>query len=291
MSHYGWPSSSGNNEPLTYIRGIPVDVTTLLVTLHVTAMLAISVLLTLGRSAWIDPFIFRTDFLFTGHVWSLVTYPFVHNITEESIFFAVEMLIFFWFGREVERFVGRSAYGWFYALLILLPPVGMAALRLLAPTLIDAAPIYGSSTIHFAVFVGFAVIYPNAQLLFGIPAKWAAVVLLGISSIIHLAGHNWFNLALLWITVGAAWSMLRMAGVGGGFTWVNWLQSWQAERTERKVEARRQRHRKARMEAEESVDSVLDKISREGMASLTPAERAVLERARQKLVKRDDRAR
>jgi hypothetical protein len=41
------------------------------------------------------------------------------------------------------------------------------------------------------------------------------------------------------------------------------------------------------VEAEESVDAVLDKISREGMSSLTASERAVLERARQKLVKRD----
>lgn len=287
MSHHGWPSSSGNNAPLTYIRGIPVDVTTLITAVHVVAMLAAAVLLTLDRGGWLAPLAFKTDFLFTGHVWSLATYPFVHDITEEGIFFALELLMFFWFGREVERVVGRTAFCWFYALLVLLPPMGVAALRLAAPGLIADASLNGSSVIHFAVFIGFVLIYPNAQLLFGILAKWMAVVLLGIFSVVCIANHAWFSLAHLWLTVGSAWSMLRMAGVGGGFEWLNWYQSWQAEQSERKVEARRQRHRKARVEAEESVDAVLDKISREGMASLTASERAVLERARQKLVKRD----
>lgn len=286
---FGWPHSSGNNQPLTYIRGIPVDVTTLLVGLHITTMLVIALLLTLSRGAWVEPFIYRTDLLISGRVWSLFTYPLVHNITEESIFFAVEMLMFFFFGREVERFIGRNAYCWFYILLALLPPVALSALHALAPSVITAESIYGSSTLHFAVFVGFAIIYPNMPLLFSIQAKWLAIVLLGISSVIHLAGHNWFHLCFLWISIASAWSMLRMAGVGGGFTWVNWLQSWHFQRHERKVEQRRQRHRKAALQAEESVDAILDKISREGIGSLTPSERAALERARQKLVKRDGR--
>jgi len=287
MSRYGWPSSSGNNEPLTYIRGIPVDVTTLLTAAHVAAMLVVAVLLTLDRGAWVQPLVFETNFLFTGHVWSLLTYPFVHDITRESIFFALEMLMFFWFGREVERFIGRVAYCWFYALLVMLPPVGMAALKLMLPGVFVSSQIDGSSTLHFAVFVGFVLIYPNTQMLFGILAKWMAVVLLGIYSVACIASHAWFSLAHLWLSVASAWSMLRMAGVGGGFEWLNWYQSWRVERTERRVEERREKQRMARIEAEESVDAVLDKISREGMASLTASERAVLERARQKLVKRD----
>jgi membrane associated rhomboid family serine protease len=287
MSFHGWPSSSGNNAPLTYIRGIPVDVTTLLTAVHVFSMLVVAVMLTMGQSAWGALLQFRTDFLFTGHVWSLVTYPFFHNITEESVFFALEMLMFFWFGREVERFIGRSAFAWFYALLVLLPPVGLAAIRLALPSLIPNVPLYGASVIHFAVFVGFVIIYPNAQLLFGIVAKWMAVVLLGLFSIVCIANHAWFSLSHLWLTVGVAWSMLRMAGVGGGFEWFNWYQTWRMEKNEKRVQARRQRHQRARREAEQSVDAILEKISQQGMASLTPAERGVLERARQKLVQRD----
>lgn len=287
MSRYGWPSSSGNNEPLTYIRGIPVDVTTLLIAVHVTAMLLVAVLLTLERGAWVEPFVFKTDFLFSGHVWSLVTYPFVHDITQESLFFALEMLMFFWFGREVERYIGRKAYCWFYALLVMLPPVGMAVLKLALPGLFEPSQINGSSTLHFAVFIGFVFIYPNTQLLFGILAKWMAVALLGLHTVACIANHAWFSLVYLWLGVASAWSMLRMAGVGGGFEWLNWYQSWLVERAERRVEARREKTRQAQIEAEESVDVVLDKISREGIASLTAAERAVLERARQKLVKRD----
>jgi membrane associated rhomboid family serine protease len=261
--------------------------TTLITAVHVVTMLAAAVLLTVGQGSWLALLAFKADFLFTGHVWSLVTYPFVHDITQEGIFFALEMLMFFWFGREVERVIGRTAFCWFYALLVLMPPMGLAALRLAAPGVIPDASLDGSSVIHFAVFIGFTLIYPNAQLLFGILAKWMAVVMLGIFSVVCIANHAWFSLAHLWLTVGSAWSMLRMAGVGGGFEWLNWYQSWQAERSERKAEASRQRHRNTQVKLEESVDAVLDKISREGMGSLTASERAVLELARQKLVKRD----
>jgi len=35
------------------------------------------------------------------------------------LWFAIEMYMLFFFGREVERFVGRRAYIWLYALLLL----------------------------------------------------------------------------------------------------------------------------------------------------------------------------
>ena len=75
--------------------------------------------------------------------------------------------------------------------------------------------------------------------------------------------------------------------MGGGFGWWNSYESWRLERSERKVEARRARHRQEKAAEEQSVDEVLEKISLSGVASLTAREREVLERTRQKLVQRD----
>ncbi|MDX6767340.1 MAG: rhomboid family intramembrane serine protease [Candidatus Methylacidiphilales bacterium] len=286
MSYHRWPSSSGSSEPLTYIRGVALDVTTLITLVHVAGMLVVALLLTTKQTAWVEAAKFDTSFLASGRPWSLFTYAFCHDITRESIFFAVQMLMFFWFGREVERFIGRSAFAWFYALLCLMPPVGLAALNLFVP-LHASGFIEGSSTIHLAVFVGFAIIYPNAQLLFGILAKWMAVVFLAISTLVYLVGHDWFLLLYFWLTMSVAWSMLRFAGVGGGFGWWNAVESWRMQRRERKIDQRRARNQLERAVEEQTVDEILEKISRNGMASLNERDRAVLERTRQKLVRRD----
>jgi membrane associated rhomboid family serine protease len=286
MSQHRWPSSSGSYEPLTYFRGVALDVTTLITAIHVGCMLVIAVLLTLQKGDFLNALVFKTTFLADRQPWTLFTYAFFHDITVESLFFALQMLMFFWFGREVERFIGRNAFLWFYALLCLLPPMAMSALSLVVP-LASTGPISGSMIIHLGVFVGFAVIYPNAQLLFGILAKWMAVVFLGIYTLVYLAGHAWFTLTYFWLTMAVAWSMLRMAGVGGGFGWWNAYESWRVERSERKVEARRARRRQKKEEEEKSVDQILEKISQTGVGSLTDREKEILERTRQQLVQRD----
>lgn len=290
MFNHGWPSSSGNNAPLTYVRGIPVDVTTLLTAVHVACMLVLAAFLAADREAWVDALKLKPDFALTGHIWTLVTYPFCHNIVRESIWFAVQMAIFFWFGREVERFIGRNAFAWFYTLLVLMPPVGLAALRLLFPSLIANEGIWGSGEVHFAVFCGFALIYPGVQMLFGITAKWWALIILGLSVAFDLARKDWTSLAHLLLSVGVAWSTLRVAGVGGGFEWLNWFETWRMERADRRIRQRRRpAARKKERPADEalSVDAILEKISREGMASLSAAERAALERASQQMARRD----
>jgi len=286
MSQHRWPSSSGSYEPLTYIRGVALDVTTLITAVHVFCLLLVTIFLAAKHGNWADYLVFKATFLSDRHPWTLLTYPFYHDIRMENLFFALEMLMFYWFGREVERFIGRNAFAWFYALLCLLPPVALTAISRAGSLPLDYS-LSGSSTIHLAVFLGFVVIYPNTQVFFGLVSKWVAAVLLGIATLYYLALHNWFALSYFWLTMMVSWSMLRMAGVGGGFGWWNSFESWRLERADRKVQARRARHRQARAVEEQTVDEILEKISHSGIASLNDRERAVLERTRQKLVQRD----
>ena len=43
----------------------------------------------------------------------------------------------------------------------------------------------------FALFVAFATLYPNVAMLFNILAKWVAIVLVGIYTMMRLAANDW----------------------------------------------------------------------------------------------------
>ena len=83
------------------------------------------------------------------------------------------------------------------------------------------------------------------------------------------------------LLAGAAigWVWARQLGFGNAF----WFQR-------RRMEERQQALRRMRMNAEEfvtqEIDPILDKISREGVASLNRAERKILEEGRGKLAQK-----
>src|SRR4029453_10989657 len=98
--------------------------------------------------------------VWSGQVWRLFTYAFVHPPTPSGLlWFAVEMYMLFVFGREVERFIGRRSYVALYLTLLLLPAVVLSLLSFWTPTTFAT-----STALHFAIFVAFATIYPNVEL-------------------------------------------------------------------------------------------------------------------------------
>ena len=102
-----------------------------------------------------------------GHFWQIATYAFVHP---PSIWFAINLYMLFFFGREVERFIGQRAFILLYVSLVLLPTLFLTIWGL------SGRILYGdSSAVHFGIFVAFAAIYPNVELLFRIQVKWVAL--------------------------------------------------------------------------------------------------------------------
>ena len=108
-----------------------------------------------------------------GEVWQLATYAFVHS-PGNLLWFAIEMYMLFVFGREVERFVGRRAFIVLYATLLLAPTVLLSLWGL-----DSGSGIAGSPALHFGIFIAFAAIYPNVEMLLRIQAKWVALALTG----------------------------------------------------------------------------------------------------------------
>jgi membrane associated rhomboid family serine protease len=263
----------------------PVDVTTILVGVHVVCAIATAILFAIGSAGVLNYLMFDSAQVW-GHaqVWRQITYAFIHPPTGTALlWFAVEMYLLFFFGREVERFLGRRAYIWLYALLLIVPTLILSLWGLWART-----GIAGSGPLHFAVFVAFVTLYPNVQFFLRIPAKWIFVILAAIWTLTALAANDWADLVVLWISIGVAFAFIEARGAGPELAWIPNLKSRFKPKPKLYVVQKSSMRRAAEADdVVESVDPILDKISKSGMGSLTENEKKILDRARNRLLKKD----
>ena len=274
FSSGGWPGAEG---PLFTVGGLRVDLTLLLIGVHTLAMAVAAVLAASGLGDWVNQAAFAAGDLRAGQIWTLVTYPFVHDIRQEGLWFGLEMLMFFWFGREVESAIGRRSYGLLYGALAVIPALVLAG----TGPLLGSSVLAGSGTISFAIFLSFCALHPGAQFFFaGLTAKWVGWILLAIYSLASFAGRDWPGLLQLWLSSLFAVAWVRR----GGLEWPN-LSLGKGRKKSAKGKATAKKS--PAVPVLEKVDAILDKISREGIHSLTAAEKKQLEDARAKLLQKD----
>jgi len=217
-----------------------------------------------------------------GFEWQFVTYMFLHG---GFFHLAFNMLTLYFAGREVEVIAGRKhLLGMYFAGGLI---GGIAQILLSNPHL----ELVGASAGVFAVLIAFTTIYPEMELtlllLFVIPVRVKAKYLaLGL-----VASSLFFSFSGLWGGVG------HFAHLGGCL--VGWIYAKQLGfgtplRLPRFFYRKRERLEKIqRMTPEEyiskEIDPILDKISREGIHSLTRAERKILEKGREKIERKTSR--
>ncbi|HEV3410623.1 MAG TPA: rhomboid family intramembrane serine protease [Chthoniobacterales bacterium] len=273
-------TTSDDYKPVTYVGRFPVDITTLLVAVHALTMI-VGTLLIAARQTWLlQLMIFDSDMVLrAGHVWQVVTYAFVH---QPSIWFVIHLFMLFFFGREVERFIGQRAFIVLYLGLLLLP-----AFLLTIWGLAGRISYADSDALHFGVFVAFAAIYPGVELIFRIQAKWMALVFGVISALQYLAQNAWPQLGAFLISVGFAVYFIRMRGAGPELGWWRGLREKLQPKPKFHVVPKAAPRRKPEPEdIHQSIDPLLEKISKHGINSLTPSERKALDRARNQLLKK-----
>src|SRR6266480_4972771 len=215
-------TTSDDYRPVAWMGRYPVDVTTMLVGVHIVCAILTALVFAVGNSGMVNYLMFDSAKIWSGaQVWRLITYAFIHPPTPSGLlWFAVEMYMLFVFGREVERFIGQRAYIALYLVLLLLPAVVLAVWGLWTRTVVAT-----SGALHFAIFVAFATIYPNVELLLRIMAKWVALILAGIGTLSALAAHDWQTLVVLWTSIGAAFLFIEMRGAGPELVWWNNLKA------------------------------------------------------------------
>jgi len=211
-------------------------------------------------------------------VWRVFTFGLVNP---PSLFFVVDMFMIVWFGRELEKTFGRRAFLLLYGGVYFLTPLLFTLIGLWTPMVASGEP--GG----FALFIAFAVLYPNVAVFFGVLAKWLAAIFVGIYSLMYLGGHNWTGMVTLWATTGFAFAFVRFQL--GRIT----LPSWGRFRRGPKLrvlpgfKSDTAPVAKAGPEmAMAEIDALLDKIAQSGFASLTAKEKAKLESARADLLRK-----
>ncbi len=280
---------SDDYRPLFWMNGRPIYVNTLIVILHVATFAALALAI-----AFMQPGVIyllgmgNYEVIHRAQIWRLATYvAFPPGSAWDAIYFIFAMGFLFYFGRQVEQFVGRRTFINLYAALVLIPSI-LYCLLGLAFGLWGEGWMGGYGTI-FGVFIAFATIYPGADITIwfvNLSAKYWAFVLLGALSLVYLAWHDWLGLGSLWCDAAIGYFGMRLIGAGYGMTWVTeWIEEKQAQRLAHKHQI------KVLKDAEQtaSIDDILEKISKQGVGSLSAKERAALEQARTNLLKRDQR--
>ena len=277
-------TTSDDYRPVAWMGRYPVDVTTMLVGLHVAVAILTAILVAFGAGSVLAYLQFDSaQVLFGGQVWRLCTYAFVHP-PSGLLWFAVEMYMLFVFGREVERFIGQRAYIVLYLILLIAP-----AAILTIWGLWQRSALAGSPALHFGIFVAFATIYPRVELFLRIMAKWIALILAGIYTFQLLAYHAWTDLAVVWTSIGAAFLFIEMRGAGPELVWWNNVKARFGPKPKLHV-VQKSASRRA-VEPDDlyaSIDPILEKISKSGIGSLTANERRLLNRERERLLKKSE---
>jgi membrane associated rhomboid family serine protease len=277
-------TTSDDYRPVAWMGRYPVDVTTMLVGLHVAMAVLGAVLVAIGAGSVLGWLQFDSAEIWYGaQVWRIFTYAFVHA-PSALLWFAIEMYLLFVFGREVERFIGRRSYIALYLILLITPAVLLTMWGVW-----QRSVLVGSQALHFGIFVAFATIYPRAELFLRIMAKWVALILAAIYTLQLLAYHAWSDLVVVWTSIGAAFLFIEWSGAGPELAWWDTLKTRFAPKPKFRVIPKPRLTRSTDSDdVYASIDPILDKISKFGIGSLTASERRQLNRERERLLKQSE---
>jgi membrane associated rhomboid family serine protease len=226
-----------------------------------------------------DLFALSAPQLRRGFLWQPVTYLFLHA---DFWHIVINLLMLWFFGREVEYFIGPKYFTRLYFL------SGLAGAALwLAFNFNSAVAVLGASAAVLGCVIAFATLFPEREvtllIFFVLPvtlkAKFLALICVALD-LIPVLTNRVTNVAHVAHLGGALLGYVYIKSLGYGATpW--WLRGWQ--NAQARLRPRRRPDKRVLSPEEfihDEVDPILDKISREGMQSLTKRERKILESAK-----------
>ena len=209
-------------------------------------------------------------------IWRFVTYLFLHD-PRSPMHLLFNMLALWMFGVELEELWGTRRFVAFY----FLSGVGSGLFSVLS----WYGPVIGASGAILALLTVYACYFPDRTILlfflFPVPVRIAVIIIGAIS----LWGA--------WTGAGTVAYLTHLGGIAIGFLYYKYYSAvtqWWLHRTGpsngQKTTILGFRRKDTIMDAptsdEEEIDRILDKISRQGMDSLTEKERKKLQDASKK---------
>ena len=214
--------------------------------------------------------------LHAAYGWQFLTAAFLHVGPWHLL---GNMLLLYLLGRDVESIIGQRQFLFLYLTGTLAGELGHLFL------MPESSVLLGASGGPAAVLVAYAAILPELELtsmiFFLLPVRLKAK---------HL-GYGAFTLAVLGIIFDRTPAVAHSAFLGGclaGWFYAHLLgfgrpSILQRALRQRRADAERYRAMTPEQFISEEVDPLLDKISREGIGSLTRSERRLLAKAREKI--------
>lgn len=224
-----------------------------------------------------DWFAFQPTRIFV-RPWGPITYMFLHG---DLMHLAVNMLVIFFFGPPLESRWGEKEFLRFYAVCGL---GGVALSYVFLP-----ASVVGASAAGYGIMLAFAMNWPDAPIyvwgIFPVKAKYLVGFLFVLSALSAVQGSG-----------GGVAHFAHLGGLAAGFIYLK--SDWRPGQSLARLKGAAARSRRlaivprdengeehpgvgpARREDAalyDKVDEVLDKISAEGMSSLTPEELKLLD--------------
>jgi len=281
MARFSFPSPGARGRDDAWFRLGTLDITT---TLAIIGLTIISIVVWAVAPDALAVLALEPDAVRAGEVWRIVTWP-LYN--QPSLWTVIGLAFFYFFGRELERLMGRNRFLVYSLLLTVLPGLVGTAL---------GVGKFGLDTLQLACFLAYVVLYPQARSFFNIPLWVLGAVFLGIE-VLQLVGMRAFGLLVFQLsTYAVAIATLSVFGMTGAVSWLPTLKL-PKRKPRRKLQvvatppppvfrpAAPGRPTDGLRQAE--IDVLLDKIAAQGIDSLTAEERRRLDEASRRL--RDDR--
>lgn len=275
-----FPGRRDHDDP--WFRVGTLDITT---SVLVPALCVVSMFVWAANPEFLRPLVLFADDVRHGQVWRLVTWPLAND---PDIWTALTIAMLWYFGRELERMIGRVKFAWMLLLLAVVPG--------LVGTLLDINQA-GIRPVEIAIFCVFCMELPDVRFFGGIPAWIFAVVIVGIE-VLQLIGLRLPELIVL-LAVSLATAMLagRAFGVLTHYEWIPKLARHRGRRSGgRKRSSRGSGGSDTTVVAgpwagantpnprdQYELDALLDKISANGIDSLDRGEKARLNELSKKL--------
>ena len=255
-----------------------------------------------SRSLFIEDhyFALSVEGLKNGFIWQLLTFQFMHA----GLFHILaNCWAIYVFGRAIEETLGWKKFLILYLSSGVVGGICQVLVALLWPGLFGG-PVVGASAGGRGLMAAYAVLFPERELLlllfFIIPIRLTAKMLLMLSAVLALAG--------IIFPIDHVANAAHLGGMLTGVVFIRqfiqgrWLQ-WEfpsRRAAPRELGSTRSGKgsfwRSAANQPDEDlstdefvkseVDPILDKISRQGIQSLTAREREILEKARERMAKR-----
>ena len=249
------------------------------------------------------------DGLKHGYVWQLLSFQFLHS---NLLHLAGNCLVIFFLGRPVEDALGRKSFLTLYftsgivgGLCQTLAGVLASAISLQPHASYFSAPVVGASAGAFGLTAAFALLFPDQILLMFMIIPMRAKYLLLLSIALAAWGVVSPNNSPFGQHVA---DVAHLGGILAGFIFVKYAVHWHFQWPQFNRRARPPIRRLVKVHSQKpgwgrdkavveedmpadeflskEVDPILDKITAQGIQSLTERERRILETARSKMGKR-----